>query len=624
VNIISKGFESTLAQPEQTQGAVIVENAGSRRITLSQYPDGVTHLELAGPPIRKLILSGGGAKGVAYSGAVTALDHTGVLPGIVSIHGSSAGAIMASLIASGMDCAQFDALSDSTDLLALLDSPNENVSWVQRCLARLGETAGKALPGTIGGVTRLLLNVLPRVQSEALPLQTLIREKARAAVLSHITDTQITEVIAVRERLLAGGVVTFADLTLLNQYLPQIKKLYITGTAMLGELPQLVVFSAELTPDLDIALAAHVSASLPVVFSQPGRNGLEFQELDELTFFQDGGVLLNTPVPQLVDPGLTTDLLSGSDMLILRFEKKQSSSGRGGLKKFLTDLVAGAPVSAGREYQNLSLKAFAAQTVIVPLRTEKGDFTGALDGTLNFTMSVEIRNHLQERLEQAVTKHLAERMVRRERYEFGSLDEALLSLDGDMLASVQRSTRTAVVDDAQQWCASMRSALDALDSAVEALQPNTSVTRAVEVHVVVDRLNALATDPARLQRLALELNRYDRPGAARLLEGLRGENATSAVLNAALVEKRTREIRVIAGNIRKAVIFPSLHLLWQTAANTELLLRVDQMLLRATKAAEVNRALDEIIKGYRSRNRLPGKLWTSRTVELAKAWRVNE
>ena len=621
MNTISKGFESTQAPTALGQGTNIVERAGSRRITLTEYANGASRLELDSPPIRKLILSGGGAKGVAYSGAVTALENLGVLPGIDSIHGSSAGAIMAALIASGMDAAQFDALSDSTDLLALLDSPNESVSWLQRGFARVGEAAEKALPGTIGGFTRLLLSVLPRVQSQALPLQTLMREKARAAVLARITDAHAGEVLAVRERLLAGGFVTFADLALLHRHIPQIKNLNITGTAMLREMPQLVVFSAALTPELDIALAAHVSASLPVVFRQPGRNGLDFQELDELTFFQDGGVLLNTPVPQLIDPGLATDLLSGSDMLILRFEKK-ASSGRGGLKKFLTDWVAGAPVSAGREFQNLSLKAFAAQTVVVPLRTERGDFTSALNGTLNFTMSLDIKNHLQERLEQAVRTHLLERAERREHYDFGSLTEALQSLDDEMLASIPTTVAAPAVVETLGWRRNARQVLDRLAIVTEAADKGAPLLLAGEVRDALDELNALAVHPAHLQRLALELNRYDQQGFKRLLDAMRDRIVESPVLSAALLEMRKREIRVVAGNIRKAVIYPSLHLLWQTRANTELLLRADQMLLQATQAREVNQALDEITNGYRSRNKLPGLFWKSRTVELAKAWRV--
>ncbi len=621
MNTVSKGFESTQAPTAPGEGTNIVERAGSRRITLTEYDNGASRLELDSPPIKKLILSGGGAKGFAYSGAVTALEHLGVLPGIEAIHGSSAGAIMAALVASGMDAAQFDALSDDTDLLALLDSPNENVSWLQRGFARVGEAAEKALPGTIGGFTRLLLSVLPRVQSQALPLQTLIREKARTAVLAHITDAHAGEVLAVRERLLAGGVVTFADLAVLHRHIPQIKNLNITGTAMLGEMPQLVVFSAALTPELDIALAAHVSASLPVVFRQPGRNGLDFQEIDELTFFQDGGVLLNTPVPQLIDPGLATDLLSGSDMLILRFEKK-ASSGRGGLKKFLTDWVAGAPVSAGREFQNLSLKAFSAQTVVVPLRTERGDFTSALNGTLNFTMSLDIKNHLQERLEQAVRTHLLERAERREHYDFGSLTEALQSLDDEMLDSIPTTVAAPAVAETLGWRGNARRLLDRLAIATEAADKGAPLLLAGEVRDALQELDALAVHPAHLQRLALELNRYDQQGFKRLLDAMRDQIVESPVLSAALLEMRKREIRVVAGNIRKAVIYPSLHLLWQTSANTELLLRADQMLLQATQAREVNQALDEIINGYRSRNKLPELFWKPRTVELAEAWRV--
>ena len=627
MNIISNGFEALPDSAPKGGGKIIVEHAGSRRITLTEYESGATRLELAVSPIRKLILSGGGAKGVAYSGAVTALQSLNVLSGIEAIHGSSAGAIMASLIASGMDASQFDALSDDTDLLSLLDSPNESVSWLQQAMARIGETAEKALPGTVGGVTRLLLSVLPRVQSQALPLQALIRDKARAAVLSLIQDTHPAEVIAIRERLLAdglaGGVVTFGDLATLHRHIPQVKNLNITGTAMLAGLPQLVVFSAALTPDLDIALAAHVSASLPVVFRQPGRQGLEFQEYDELTFFQDGGVLLNTPVPQLVDPGLVTDLLSGSDMLILRFEKNDSTRRRGGVMQLLTDWVAGASVSASREFQNLSLKAFAAQTVIVPLRTEKGDFSSALGGTLNFTMSREIKNHLQERLEQAVRAHLAERSERRERYDFPSLTEALHSLDDDMLASIQASAMTSAVAQASSWRAAVRQVLARLEAAASAVDSSAPMTLSADIRGAVDELDQAVGSPVHVQWLAQELNRHDLPGSRRLLDAMRGQNPASPVLGAALLEVRRREVRVIAGNIRKAVIFPSLHLFWQTSANTELLLRVDQMLLQATQAREVNRALDEIIVNYQSRNRLPGALWTSRAVKLARAWRIN-
>ncbi|GAB7530911.1 hypothetical protein PS3A_33220 [Pseudomonas sp. 3A(2025)] len=612
MNSPSKGIESTKAiEPAQ----IIVEQAGSRRITLSEGDNGIIHLELDGPPIRKLILSGGGAKGFAYSGAVTALEHLGVLPGLESVHGSSAGAIMAALIAAGMPAPQFDDLIDNTNLLALLDSSNASVGWLQRGLAGLGERAGQVVPGTAGGFTHLLLSVLPRIRSEALPLQTLIRNTARAAVLALIHDAHPTEVLVVRERLLAGGAVTFADLALLSRHIPRIKQLNITGTAMFSGAPQLVVFGAALTPDMDIAQAAHVSASLPVVFRQPGQQGLDFQVFDELTFFQDGGVLLNTPVPQLLDPGLATDLLSGADMLILTFEKSPIVSSRGGLKGFLSDWLADAPVTAQRELQNLDLKTFAAQTVVVPLRTERGDFTGALNGTLNFTMSAQVRNHLQDKLEQAVRAHLAERAEGREAYDFGSLHEALQSLDDDMLASVERVPAAAQM---RAWRNTAYNLFAQLEAAIAALDLDTA---SGDVDTVLAALERHTTTAADSQWLVLQLNRYERPAFARLLDTRRVQ---SPLLTAARVLMRQREIRVIAGNIRKALIFPSLHLLWQTEANTELLLRADQQLLQARTAGEINQALDAIIDGYQSRNRLPVTLWTSQTVEQARAWRIEE
>ncbi|MCD5992367.1 patatin-like phospholipase family protein [Pseudomonas sp. CDFA 602] len=622
MNNISNGLESSVPVPEG-RATVIVEQVGQRRLSLVEHENGVTELQLAPAPIAKLILSGGGAKGVAYSGAITALQRQGALEGIDALYGSSAGAIMAALIASGMDADQFDALSDNTHLLSLLDSPDENTGWIQKAFSSAGTLADKALPGTVGNVTRLLLSVLPRVQSNAQPLQTLIRDTARAALLGRIRDEHPAEVLVVRERLLADGAVIFADLALLGRYIPQIKSLNITGTVMFGGQPQLVVFSAALTPDMDIALAAHISAALPVVFKRPAGQGLAFQELDELTFFQDGGVLLNTPVPQLMDPGLVTDLLSGSDMLILQFEQQQAASNRGGFMALLTDWLTGTPVAAELERQNLNLKAFEQQTVVVPLRTEMGDFTSTLSGTLNFTMTADIKNHLQERLQQAVEKHLVLRAEKRERYVFATVDEALLSMDDDMLGSIWVKAPESAVSGVLAWRAAADDALVALEDAVRAVDAGSRLHMTDGIRSALDELDTMAVSPAHVQWLALQLNRFDRPACVRLLEAMRNETVESPVLNAALIEKRVREIRVIAGNIRKSVIFPSLHLFMQTAANTGLLLRADQLLLKATTDDEINRTLDTIIEGYSSRAPVAGQWWTPHVVELARSWRIN-
>ncbi|XP_078581234.1 uncharacterized protein LOC144864770 [Branchiostoma floridae x Branchiostoma japonicum] len=53
-------------------------------------------------PFENLVLEGGGAKGIAYVGAMKVLEEAGIMPGIKRFAGTSAGAITAGLMAIGM------------------------------------------------------------------------------------------------------------------------------------------------------------------------------------------------------------------------------------------------------------------------------------------------------------------------------------------------------------------------------------------------------------------------------------------------------------------------------------------------------------------------------------------
>lgn len=620
---LSKGFDLPVFNREDGTQAVI-EAVGARRLTVRDEASGVTALELDAPPLRKLVLSGGGAKGIAYPGAVTALENQGALSGIDTVYGSSAGAIMAALIASGLNARQFDTLADNTDLLALLDSPDPSVGWLQRAFAELGKRASNALPSTVGAFTQLLLSVLPRVQSSGLPLQAFVRDQARNAVLGLIADQQHPELDLIRRRLERGDAVTFGDLAGINRHLGQIKKLNITGTAMFEGRAQLVVFNATLTPDMDIALAAHISAALPVVFRRPGAQDLDFQEFGELTYFQDGGVLLNTPIPQLIDPSLIADRLWASDMLILIFEKKNEAGSRRGLVGTLTDWWTGASVSAGRAFQAQALKALAEQVVTVPLNTERGDFRDPLKGTLNFTMTNDIKDYLQDLLRVAVEKHLAERSRRRERYEFASLDEVLHSLSDEMLEDVLAQTGLERVREVQAFRRAAHRALVALEEVLQQIPDLITNGLHEALRPVLESLDELVTDKPQLSWLVSEMNRSDALRLGRLLQLSPGQEAGSEVLQAAIAEARQRNVHTIAGNIRRFVVFPSLHLLRQTEHNKALLLRVDEQLAKAGTAAEINQALDSIIQGYTSRTPLLNTPLRAKTIEMARAWRITD
>ena len=73
----------------------LVEGVGPRKLSLSRDINGQVDIVVSPPPPSHLVLSGGGAKGIAYPGMVQALEDSGKLQGIQVISGSSAGAISA-------------------------------------------------------------------------------------------------------------------------------------------------------------------------------------------------------------------------------------------------------------------------------------------------------------------------------------------------------------------------------------------------------------------------------------------------------------------------------------------------------------------------------------------------
>ncbi len=170
------------------------------------------------------------------------------------------------LLASGLGAKAFGELSNSIDLPSLLNSQDPVTAWLQTISTQLGKLAGR-LPGAAGNISQLLLTMLPRLQTEASPLEEMMRNESRKSILAHIADmpreTRPAEVMKIADRLSAGGAPTFRDLEVLSHHIPAIKQLNITGTGMFDGRPQLVVFNASLTPDMDIARAARISGSLP-------------------------------------------------------------------------------------------------------------------------------------------------------------------------------------------------------------------------------------------------------------------------------------------------------------------------------------------------------------------------
>ena len=609
----------------------LVEGAGPRRLSLYRHSDGRVEVAVSPPPPSHLVLSGGGAKGIAFPGMVQALEEGKKLQGVKVISGSSAGAISASLLASGMGAKAFGELSNSIDLPSLLNSKDPLTAWLQTISTQLGKLAGR-LPGAAGNISQLLLTLLPRLQTEASPLEEMLRNESRKSILAHIADTpratRPAEVMKIADRLSAGGAPTFRDLEVLSRHIPAIKQLNITGTGMFDGRPQLVVFNASLTPDMDIARAAHISGSLPGLFKSPQEQGHGFQQVAETTAFQDGGLLANTPAPGVLGQPQPQGPLNRPEALVVKFESEETAPKKsGGIISNIVDKVTGTPHTAAGAYQKERLKAYADQTVTLPLNTDKGDFRGMLNGTVNFIMTPEQKEHLQAKARQAVAAHLEKRGEVREHYPFASLEGAVLAMDDEMLAGVQdQLAKDSAAAGVLLFRKTALQALQALDSAItEANQAGDSLKITPKLAAALRNLDALASKPEHIEWLGLRLNAVGHPNFQQLLQvAAKQGTATplSKVMASGVAEMKRRDIAVKAENFTREVIYPSLYRPGQPASNVELLHRVAHKLSTATTPGEFNAALENIVQNYKARNKPWGKPFTSTTVEMAKAWRI--
>ncbi len=211
----------------------------------------------------RLVVSGGGAKGVMYAGAYDALTNTGLIDKITEVSGASAGAICAAFIAIGMPVEAFREVLLETNLDSL---------------------KGERIPGAI--ITRDGAPMLALLKKQIL---NTVKKFLDENVLT-ISDTSLDNVNQIKNKLNdPAAAVTFNDLNTLQQAFPRHFK-NLTVTAVKHPDGQLQVFNHELTPDVDIALACRASASIPILFEPVT---IHVDNKDQA--FVDGGLFDNLP-----------------------------------------------------------------------------------------------------------------------------------------------------------------------------------------------------------------------------------------------------------------------------------------------------------------------------------------
>lgn len=233
--------------------------------------------------IERLVFSGGGAKGTAYTGAYDALLETGILQNVKEVSGSSAGSIAAALLSVGITPAKLDSILDT----------NFETLMGKRVGRLYGNPAGVMFNTKSGNE---LLDVIRQgiVETVQLFMSNFRRDDVLADLLPIYDKCQKTQSSVIGLPL----EVTFNDLALLNQHYPgQFKKLTITGVKLAEDGKALLqIFNAKSTPDVEIALACQASCAIPV-FLAPVlmKIGSRWERL------VDGGVYDNIPTEYFDD-----------------------------------------------------------------------------------------------------------------------------------------------------------------------------------------------------------------------------------------------------------------------------------------------------------------------------------
>jgi predicted acylesterase/phospholipase RssA len=505
--------------------------------SILQHDDG--QVTLSQPlKLRRLVLTGGGAKGVVYPGLVKALEDAGQLAHIREIGGTSVGAIAGAMLAAGLDAEGCKAqLSDLN--LPLLFSRTEKPEQELQQPSRKGSLAS-------------YLSIVGNRGTTAPNLKKLLDLKMREAALARIRASETAEDAEVQHicrKLEKGGRLSFGDLRTLSDRVPGIKKFYCTGTALYrgpgveGTVPQLAIFSTEDVAfrDMEVSDAVCISAALPPVFRErehPMPHDLKDAPATR-TRFTDGGLMLNTPLRELIDPDAPPE-----ENLVISLQHPllaEAHEGKRNVKRALPDQIIDKvsktrptlrQFRGSRRFlsEELVHGPMAPQVVEARLKGVVGkvDYSGA-KGTLALAMTREEKEGLQDDLQAQVTAHLQQRSGDR---RFDSLNHLLLSLKDDELELLRASCEPGHAQPILDALARIDGFLDSLHEFGGVMQrwsdarPRSDRLSAVETWMRAIDATLEGDEPCR-DAFAEALVRSSDPQVCRMFDLLRDQAAPS-------------------------------------------------------------------------------------------------
>jgi predicted acylesterase/phospholipase RssA len=242
------------------------------------------------PQIETLVLKGGGMKGVGNPPGLVELEKSGMLKDLKSIVGTSAGALTAVALSSGLNAREFQDLSDRTDFMSLKTKPEGfKTQYPMVKLNLTGFHAGTAL------------QMMDRVSAGSVKDHL---DKNWDTVLTKQQEGKLDQSQVNRLQFLRGQdfgidrtkqMITFKDLDILHEIDPgKFKKLSLTAFNDTDK--KLVYMDSKSTPDMPIAIAGRMSMSIPIFFSS-----IKYDMGEGTKNWTDGGVGSNMPGGKVFD-----------------------------------------------------------------------------------------------------------------------------------------------------------------------------------------------------------------------------------------------------------------------------------------------------------------------------------
>ena len=368
--------------------------------------------------IRYLTCQGGGMKGVGDVGAIEELERCGVLAQIEEVAGSSAGGLIATMLAIGCTPQEVREFMFQLDFRAFQDKKEAGISTIEQEFAEGVYSLIGSIKTKQEGAAPTPSKVLGKLEKLG-DVGKLAFGKGLGIWEGDALQYCLAEMIA---RKTGNPNITFRELAALAGMEGTLyKKLTLTGTNLTDKCGE--YYNTETTPDMPIVLATRISASFPGGF-KPVIVG----EGDQRKVKVDGGLLENLP-DVFNKPPYFTGSGGNPEVFALTFDAPADKKAR--------------KIKRGHHLLGALYATKMDESEVIRKYGKKVARIDTLDvDTLDFSLSMERKEALAESGAIAVRKSIESILAEEtelgvERYQTLSIQE-LTRIEADILYSIRK------------------------------------------------------------------------------------------------------------------------------------------------------------------------------------------